>query len=360
MEDKIVKLGVVGLGRGMGIIGDSFDNKNLQIRAICDINPELMRKAKDRLDKEGVDGYLCFESFDEMLKTDIDAVAIATEANRHVPFVLKALEAGKHVLSEIPTVASIDEARQLKAAVKAHPELKYMAGENCCFWAFIQAWKKMYEEGRFGDVLYAEGEYLHSSDIQSLTKNPYTPNHWRSYTPAIHYITHSLGPLLYIMNDRPKTITGFEPDKIYNPYKSAPDNGVALIKTVKGAVIRIFIGFGSYTGFDHNYRLNGTRGSIETDRSKPLSDAHSLANLADIPGTFSNKLDIPVTTAFAGESRMGHGGAEKKMVGAFVDCIINDTEPPLDVDMGIAMSVPGLLAHESAQNGGIPMEMPEI
>lgn len=233
-----------------------------------------------------------------------------------------------------------------------------MAGENCCYWAFIQTWKKMYEDGKLGDVVYGEAEYLHSRDFKDFTSNPYPEGHWRSYQPAIHYITHSLGPLLYATNDRPKSITCLEPDITYNPYKKAPNNGIALVKTVKGSVFRIYIGFGSYTRPLHCFRLNGTRGTVETDRLKDYPQFY--ANLSDIPGTFHDKIKVPVGHAYAGESSSGHGGAEKKMMRDFIDCIINDTNPPLDVDAGIDMSIPGLLAHQSAINGGIVMEMPEI
>jgi predicted dehydrogenase len=74
------------------------------------------------------------------------------------------MEAGKHVLSEIPSVNSLEEAYELKAVVTAHPDLIYMAAENCCYWAFIETWKKMHERGEFGDIVYAEAEYLHAKN----------------------------------------------------------------------------------------------------------------------------------------------------------------------------------------------------
>lgn len=271
-----------------------------------------------------------------------------------------ALDSGKHVISEIPTIDTIEDARLLKAAVKRHPELKYMTGENCCFWAFIETWKSMYENGDFGEAVYFEGEYLHGADPKSFGDN-YRSYGWRTDYNAIKYITHELGPILYILgDDRPVSVTCFEPDIRYNPHKSGSENGVALIKTAKGAVIRIFIGFGAYVGFDHNFALYGTRGSIVTDKTKPLDDAHSFAKLNGVPGTLDAMLDIPVTTKFANEQGGGHGGCDRKMMRAFIKCIVDDTEPPIDVDLGIRMSIPGIIAHESAKLGGVPLEIPEI
>ena len=44
----------------------------------------------------------------------------------------------------------------------------------------------------------------------------------------------------------------------------------------------------------------------------------------------------------------------------FIRCILEDTVPPIDVDLGIRMTLPGIFAHESAVNHGAPMEIPDI
>ena len=62
---------------------------------------------------------------------------------------------------------------------------------------------------------------------------------------------------------------------------------------------------------------------------------------------------------FPGETEGGHGGADQKMMRAFVDCIVNNTKPPDDVELGIKMSLPGIIAHESAKNGGKPLNVPQ-
>jgi predicted dehydrogenase len=359
--EKIIKLGVVGLGRGADVAKHCIGFKNAKLCAACDINPETMENAKKKFEALGEYDCKYFSDYDEMLKSDIDAVIVATEAIYHVPIVKKALDAGKHVLSEIPAINSLEEAYELKEAVNAHPELIYMSGENCCYWAFIKTWKAMREKGEFGDIVYAEAEYLHAMNPDKFAPDNYPKDHWRTYNPAIKYITHELGPLLYVMNDRCKTITCFEPDVVYNPYfPNKVSNGVALIKTEKGAVIKILISFGAYTSFDHNYRVIGTRGLVETDRLTMVDNAHSFANLHSVPGTFEKKIEIPVTTAYPGEESEGHGGADRVMLKDFVDCVAEGRRPELDVDFAINMSLPGILGHESAVRGGEPMEIPII
>ena len=150
------------------------------------------------------------------------------------------------------------------------------------------------------------------------------------------------------------------PDAIYNPYVTGQQNGIALFRTKKGAVIRIFIGFGVYAGCDHNFGLYGTKGSIFTDRSKHFAEAKTYAKLSSIPGTNMMPLELPMTAKFPGEQSDSHGGADTKMVKDFIRCIVEDTKPLVDVDLAINMALPGMIAVESAKNGGQLMEIPKI
>ncbi len=351
-----VKLGVVGLIRGAYVVSEVVGEKNVEITAICDKNPKVLAEAAERLQKAGAEHVVCYDDYDTMLaEADIDAVYVVTYANAHVPFALKALEAGKHVLAEIPTVASLEEAKQIKAAVQAHPELKYMSAENCCYWGFIQAWKKMFDAGKFGQAVYAESEYVHTSALEDI--KPYEdPNHWRRYLNAIKYLTHNLGPLLYVMDDEVVSVSCMAPDVQWNPYKCDKENGVAIFKTAKGAVIRILICFGAYTKNGHRFRIIGTKGTIETGFDQTT---HSFACFDDIPGSKSQYIDIPINDVSFGIAG-GHGGADKKMVMDFIQCIIEDKQPELDVDAGIKMSLPGIIASDSSVRGGEVLEIPKV
>ena len=359
MENKVIKLGVVGLKRGAYVAWTVIGDSNVVIRAVADSDPATLKACKEDYEKNGVKDLLCFNSIEELLKSDVDAVYIATDKPLHTKHTLMALEAGKHVLSEIPVIETIEEAKILREAVRSHPELKYMAGENCFYWAFIEAWKKMREDGKFGDILYAESEYLHAIHPDEIKQ--YEPqSHWRRYNNAITYLTHNLGPLLYIMDDYPISVSCMAPTAAkYNEYSQGDENGIAIFKTAKGAVIRIFIGFGMYVGYDHNFALYGTKGSILTDKTKPLEEATSFAKLYEIPDTFEKYFEIPVKLSNTGDV-YGHGGVDAMMIRDFIKCIIEDTAPPIDVDMGIRISLPGIIANESAKRGGELMKIPQI
>ena len=361
MQEKVVRYGVLGMGRGLEIVLEGKGDPRGLLVAACDKNEKAVSKAKKKLSENGFTDCVFYDTYEQMLASDIDAVIIATDAVCHVPYVLQAFDAGKHVLCEIPSVKNLEEAYALKAAVEAHPELIYMAAENCCYWAFVETWKQMNEEGQFGDIVYAEGEYLHSIDPENFSKDNYPEGHWRITLPAIRYITHELGPLLYILDDRCVSVTCMESDVVYNPYfPEKRGTGTALFKTEKGRIIHVLISFGSYTSPTHNFRILGTSGSIETDRLKKVYQAHSYANLKGVPQTFKTKLEIPITTGYEEDRDSTHGGGDRRMLSDFLRCVSENVKPKLDVDFALKMTLPGIFAHESAIRNGVPVDIPVI
>ncbi len=359
MSKKILKVGILGALRGASIGESILGEKNIRITAACDLMPERLEAMREMCAKDGCTGVETYTDYGQMLRfADIDAVIVATPKTVHAEHCIMALRAGKHVLSEIPAICTVDEARRLKTEVLLHPELTYMIAENCCYWAFIDVWKRMRGEGKFGEIVYAEGEYLHSSDPDDLPD--YKNDPWRAQSNAITYLTHQLGPLLQIMDDRCTSVSCMASEARYNPIKTGFENNAAVFKTAKGAVIRIFICFGAFVGYDHNFALYGTRGSIVTDRCRPIEEAHSFAKLYEIPGSMQRAVEIPVGMAYPGDPTEGHGGAEKKMLRDFADCVLKHKTPTLDIDAAVNMSLPGIFAEESARQGGVLLQIPQI
>lgn len=354
---ETVKIGFVGLRRGRHLLTDTTNLKNVQIRAICDVREDRVNDCARFLRQEkNLDGFLEFSSYEEMLESDIDAVVIATDVTLHTKMSIQALEAGKHVLSEIPAINTLEEAELLSAACKAHPKQKYMMAENCCFWAFINTWKEMYENGDIGEIFYAEAEYLHN--VVDLMRDENGNPTWRAKYDAIKYLTHDLGPLLYIMNDRVVSVSGFAPGINSIPeYSTGTPDEVAIFRTAKGALIKILVSFGLNRPCIHNFCVYGTKGTLETDRVEAYTTNASLKSVVHLG---EKLIKIPTSTGYPGFEGSGHGGADGKMIQAFIDCILRDEKPPLDIGLGLNMSIPGVYAHMSAMEGGKSIEIPQL
>jgi hypothetical protein len=142
------------------------------------------------------------------------------------------------VLSEVPGAFTEEEFVRLRAAVQLTGKTYMMgacgeAGENACYWDFLRYFRRWIADGRLGPVSIAEAEYLHAG--QRLTGLPHTlwtpegrhftpaspqaPSEarargitdvrpvWRADQPPIQYLTHDLGPLLEVLDDRAVTVT---------------------------------------------------------------------------------------------------------------------------------------------------------
>lgn len=350
-----LRVGIVGMHRGLHLMSNLLDNPNVIIGAVCDANDQRLQRGVDLVrTKQPNAPCAAYRRFEELLGAPVDALLIATDAALHVDMSIQAIQAGKHVLSEVPAIHSLEEAQALYRAVKQSDRM-YMLAENCCFWAFIEAWRNMHRSGRLGDIWYAEAEYLHN--VAALMRDAAGNPTWRASYHAIRYLTHDLGPLLYIMDDACVTATGFIPE--INPisdYSTGQPNGLGVFKTRKGAMIRIFIGLGiTREPSRHNFSLYGSKGTLYTTQNGPMA---TLAYFSDLPQT-DELIRMPLGTGYPGYGESGHGGADRVMLDRFVQAVLQGQPSPVPVEMAIRMSLPGVYADLSANQGGKPIDIPD-
>lgn len=148
----------VGRGAGLFIASvESFDG--ITLVAVCDTNPESLKCAKKQIPRSRL-----YSDFDKMIKSvPMDALIIGTPAPFHAELAIKALQHNIHVLSEIPSVWSVDEGELLwKARLKS--KALYMTGSNANLAGFWDAAVDLKQKGLFGDPCYVETSDIHKSD----------------------------------------------------------------------------------------------------------------------------------------------------------------------------------------------------
>ena len=149
-----LKIGIAG-ARGLSAMTGFQSLPEVEVAALCDLNEELLdRESK----KYGI--KKTFRVFEDMLADDIDAVVIATPMQLHVAQAIAALQAGKHVLSEVTAGVSMEELWWLVETVEQSGKV-YMMAENYCYIPQVQLIQNMVDQGLFGEVYFGEGEYLH-------------------------------------------------------------------------------------------------------------------------------------------------------------------------------------------------------
>ncbi len=192
---KRVTLGCIGMG-GQGTrtnLGSFLQQKDAQVLAVCDVFDTRRDKALQMVNKKyGTTGCKGYTDFREILaRDDIDAVVISTPDHWHVPMSLMALEAGKDVFCEKPTL-SIVEGRTLIDAVKKHNAVFQIGLED----RSVIYYHKMIEwvrNGAIGDVqkidVWLPGGYTHKKDEPAPVPKGLDYNLWvgpapfRPYTP---------------------------------------------------------------------------------------------------------------------------------------------------------------------------------
>jgi len=333
----------------------------MELVAICDNWKEGLKRARKAFN------VATFTDYDKFLDHKMDAVVTANYFHEHAPFAIKALEAGKHVMSECVSCFSLAEGVALCEAVEKSGKI-YMLAENYPYTAANIEMAKIYGEGVIGEVLYAEGEYLHSHPWEEQVWLSPGLDHWRNRLPIITYCTHSLAPLMVATNTMPVKVNGFA---VPHPEGSKEDRinardvgGMIMCHMDNGAVFRLAQG-----GFVDRiaYRYEGTRGNM----SNVVDHVHGAwgsgevtvsHNPWEVPeGDVVDKTYKPHFPAWAqAAAAAGHGGGDFFTSHYFAEAIRTGKQPFLDVYRGVVMSAVGFLGWRSVTEGNAAIEVPNF
>ena len=152
MGAKKLNVGIIGAGSiSKNHLTYYKENPNVNLIAISDLNEEL---ARDKKEQFGLQYYVT--DYQALLADpSIDAVSVATPTFTHSRIVIDALRAGKHVLCEKPPALNAEEAEQCAQVAKETGKV-LMYGLVCRFGAETQFLKEQVDQGKFGQVRYAE------------------------------------------------------------------------------------------------------------------------------------------------------------------------------------------------------------
>lgn len=356
--DKRIRLGIWGLGRGMSFYR-TCALLNVDVVAGCDFN-ETMRKRFMDVNP----GAFVSADADEFLAQDFDAVLLATFCPAHADDAIRCLRAGKHVLSEVTAFHTMAEGVRLVEEVEKSG-LVYNLAENYPFSAANMYLARKWREGLFGDLMYAEYEYVHEcrslvyTYIDGLPVQPgNTVHNWRSWLQFHYYCTHSLGPIMVITGARPTRVVALPGRQILAGYLMRNEDGMggvtpSLINMSNGAVVRNLMG--ATTNDSHVQRIWGTLGAAEINVGKGLS-----LRLGGSGG--SPKFEVHPSWDKLGElaAATGHGGGDFWVIYYFARQILFGDKAPFDIYSAGDVTIPGILAYRSSTEGGKPYDVPDF
>ncbi len=374
-----VRVGFVGLGmRGPGAVERFTHIPGVEIVALCDYVPERAERCQKYLKEAGLmpaTVYSGEKGYEELCKRDdIDLVYVATDWDHHFPVAKCALENGKNTAIEVPSAMNLEQCWELINLSEKNRK-HCMILENCCYdWFELDA-LNMAQQGVLGEVLRAQGAYIHNLDDfwDYYWKNPDTdPDQlgWRmKYNKENRgdvYATHGLGPVAQVMDihrgDRFTTLTAMDTKsshgKEYVEKKTGKectdyrngDHTTTLMRTANGKVVEIQHDVMNPQPYNRLYQLTGTKGfankypiegfAIDAEQLKATGNAPKVDNLSShgfMPKeemqALREKYRHPIITKYGDLAQKvgGHGGMDFFMDARMVYCLQNGL--PLDMDV---------------------------
>lgn len=373
MEKKL-KIGVFGAGRGKDMVTVLAKHPDAELVAVCDtFQPGLDGVAK--IAKEHNTQVALYTDFEEFIRHDMDAVVLANFAHQHAPYAIRLLKAGKHVLSEVVPCQTMAQAVALIEAVEESGKV-YAYAENYCYMWHTFEMRRRYEAGDIGDVMYAEGEYVHDCSVLAPALTRGERDHWRNSHHACFYCTHSFGPIMTITGHRPVRVTGFvtqhNDEAVQTGKKGGIVGAVEMVTLDNGAIVRSLHGELKRQPVSVNYRIIGKHGSIE---SQPFQPTYAPEGAKDEVYLFheGERLDqwypetyAPDVSVFSDQYFTipgGHGGSDFYPTHFFIQKILGRADGlkySIDVYDAVDMGIIGILAYKSILEGGTPQEVPDL
>ncbi|HBN82743.1 MAG TPA: hypothetical protein DDZ89_02765 [Clostridiales bacterium] len=353
-----MRVGVIGVGRGRAFVG-SAKTVGMELVALCDTWEEKLEAVGKQFNVS------TYTDYDKFLEHDMDAVILANYFHQHAPFAIKALEAGKHVMSETTAVITMAEAAALVNKVEKTGKI-YMLAENYPYFKYNQEMRRLYQAGEIGEMVYGEGEYLHPDAVETRNKRSAGFNHWRNNLPVTYYNTHALAPIMHITDTMPVMVNALsipnspkDEQTALLPNK-ADTSSVILTRMNNDSVVRT-IGY-NLRGHGNWYRVHGTRGLMENLRTldtQMLRVKHEVFELRE--GEVEEKIykpDFPFMANVANTT--GHGGGDFFTDYYFAEAIRTGVQPYFDVYKAVAMSAVAIQGFKSAHENGAPFEIPDF
>ncbi len=356
--DRKVRVGLVGYGRCQFSTQFSFQNHpNVEIVAVSDLIPERCQALS-----QAAKCSKTYPSLEEMLKDNsVEAIFLATDAPSHCRQAIETLKHGKHVAVAVPAVfGNLDEAYELYETVKK-TGLVYAMFETTSYRDNCYAMRQLYRAGAFGRMIYTEGEYYHhvAGSLGSYKE-------WRNGLPPMFYATHATAFYSCVTNGSftevscmgmPNTLEEFRRgNNVYqnyfrmgNAYNNPFGTEIALFRTSEGGMARIAISWDTPNFAREDGRCRGDFGSYE---------GHWAGMGVGVEKSKGVQLQKPALPP--GVEPGAHGGSHGYLCTDFIDSILRNRKPFVDVKMALDLSVAGNIAHQSALKDGELLKVPQF
>ena len=364
---KKLNVAIVGLGFGAEFIPIYQRHPLANMYAICQRTEAKLNQIGDAF---GVAKR--YNSFQKLIEDPaVDIVHINSPIHEHAPMAVAALKAGKHVACTVPMATSVDECWQIIEAAKASGK-KYMMMETVIYSREYLYVKELRDTGKLGRL-----QFLRAAHQQNMYG---WPGYWEGL-PPMHYATHVVSPCLALGGGMAEYVSCFGSGRIAEQlipkYGSPFAVETAHIK-IKGndlsaevtrslfdvarQYIESFDAYGSDLSFE--WQLISSEEPVvhlggEDAKHVPVPDyAHRLPEEIR-QFTTKGVYDMEENKHLSFLQGSGHGGSHPHLAHEFLSAVAEDRDPFPNVFQSANWTSVGILAHESAMQGGKLISLPD-
>ncbi len=385
---ETVRIGFVGTGlQGGSHVQNFLAIDGVSIRAICDIDEARAREVAGWVSEAGQERpetYTRGETdWRRMLeRDDLDLVFSATPWQWHVPVCVAAMEAGMHAAVEVPAATTVDDCWLLVETAERTARHCVMM-ENINYGRSELMTLVMARRGLFGELLHAEGAYIH--DLRSIKLAGESEGLWRWQHSVEHdgnlYPTHGLGPVAQVLDinrgDQFETLVSMSsPSRGLSLYaqehlaKDDPrrdarwklgDMNTSLIKTKLGRTIMLQHDTTTPRPYTRLHHIQGTRATFKgfPDRIyvEGRTEGHRWEDLDSYRAEFEHPLWRRLEKDAAGA---GHGGVDYLEDFRLIESLRKGEPLDMNVYDAAAISAAVELSVRSVANGSQPQDYPDF
>jgi predicted dehydrogenase len=402
-KDKKLKVGLIGVGlRGTNHLNNVLLREDVDVTAICDIDPRRIKIALDTVEKAGGNKPKVFGKNDldyrNLLELkDVDAVIISTPWLWHTKMAKDSMLAGKYTGLEVSAANTMEECWDL---VNTHEQTgsHLMILENVNYRRDVLAVLNMVKQNVFGELVHFRCGYQHDLRFVKLNdgKSAYgkgvefgekgiSESTWRTQHSLLRnadvYPTHGVGPMATMCDvnrgNRFMSLTshatkgiGLHNYIVANGGKDHPnaklkfkqgDVITSTIETANGETIIVTHDCNLPRPYSLGFRVQGANGLWEKDGDRMYIEGQSKPHRWDESKEWLEKYDHPLWKKYGEHAQgAGHGGMDFFVINAFVESAKRNVAPPLDVYDAAAWSAITPLSEVSIENNGEPQDFPDF
>jgi predicted dehydrogenase len=381
---KPVRIGVVGTGnRGKSLTSNLLQIDKVEIPAVCDINPEALKKVKNIIVEAGQpkpEFYTGDTDYKKLMeRDDLDAVIIATPWDLHTPMAVYSMKSGKITGCEVPIAYTLEECWQLIDTWE-ETGTDCMMMENWSFRPDNLAVLNMIRKGLLGTITHIHCAHSHDCIDHWFFDKDTGDDRWSAKYLVEHnrdqYPTHQQGPVLSWADincgDNYDTLTSTASESVViNDYfrrrfpghpngdrkYAQGDIVTTVVRTKMGKSIVINYDMQSPRPYDNRWMVQGTRGIYNEQRNSVyLLDKSPEYHKWETFDPYFEKYQH----RFEKSSFGGHGGADGIMLHQFVEAVRNNKPLPLSLYDGVLMAAIGPLSEMSIAGNSKVIQVPDF